>query len=82
MALNVTESNALSTVLRYLFGRRRLDHAAMPTDEEMVEALAVLADSANKRMQAGMTGDDIREAWPTRRITLVAPAGGGSRGVR
>jgi hypothetical protein len=53
--VTVTEACAIGVVCKVLAGK--LDHdRELPTADELVSALAMLAESANKRLQAGYSG--------------------------
>jgi hypothetical protein len=68
MGLNVSESTAVFTVVDYIIGRARRSGFGVPTEQEAMAALALLADGGHKRLQAGVTGDYVREHWHRRRV--------------
>lgn len=61
MALNITEAHAVNRLANYILGQpRRGEHI---TGEQALEALALLADKANKTLMAGLNSDTVRELW-------------------
>lgn len=59
MGMNVGESHAVTTIREYLMKN------LPPSGPDHYKALATLSDGAYRRMQAGMTGAAVREAWRT-----------------
>jgi hypothetical protein len=62
MSLTIGEATAINTVLQYWLRIRPLGD--LPSDEQVVEAMAFLADRAYRQLGAGLRGDsDVRKAW-------------------
>lgn len=55
--MTVAEASAVNKLCDELVRRKGL------SDDELRDALATLADGANKRLMAGWTGDRVREEW-------------------
>ncbi len=67
--MNISEANAVNTVLnhlgvtpRYLTGS---DLAKTPEPARVVEAARLLADRANRALSAGVDAGDVDRAWAT-----------------
>lgn len=65
MSLNVGEALNVNTVITYWLRIARNGHS-IPTDDQVIDAMAQLADKATKTLMAGVSGDDVRRAWATR----------------
>lgn len=64
MALNVTEANAASLLIRYLLQHR--DGRGLYVEPGAAsEAAQYLASRAHDRLAAGLTDQDVRRLWPT-----------------
>jgi len=65
VGLNLTESNAVNVLARYLApgADRYAEHRRPPSEEEARDALAKLADAAHARLMAGVNGGDVRRHW-------------------
>jgi hypothetical protein len=62
---NVSESNALNTLLRCLGIDTPWDTSPpIPTSDEAMRAAALLADKANRVLGAGVRADDVIRCWP------------------
>jgi hypothetical protein len=69
--MNVAESNAVNILLEYLGARTRWDSGlGRPTHKQATDAAVLLAGAANKRLVAGLTGDDARR-WMDGRSEVV-----------
>lgn len=66
MALNVTEANAAITLARHLLKLPRYGTDSIPDEAEACNALELLIANARKRLQAGLTADEVRAAWGAR----------------
>jgi hypothetical protein len=64
MALNVSEANAVNTLIRHLIGAKHPHALQSPTRKHAIDAIAQLADAAYKRLDAGYSGDSVRETLP------------------
>lgn len=64
--MTVTESTAVNVVLTHLLGPLVWIHTA-PTDDQVHDALVVLARSANKRLMTGWSERTVAEALEQRR---------------
>jgi hypothetical protein len=67
MAMNVGESSAVNRLVSWIVGELGVD--GKPIDEEMaMEAAALLAESAYKKLWAGYHGEQVRDLWRKRRL--------------
>lgn len=66
MTMTTGEAIAVHTVLHTLLGTQRV--GGNPTEEQSLDAAALLADRANRTLSAGLDGAQVRAAWPRRRV--------------
>jgi hypothetical protein len=69
--VNITEGNAVNTVLRYLlYGTANGENTEPPIGDDQAarEAAMFLADRAYQPLHAGHTGADVDRAWPGNRV--------------
>lgn len=63
--MNITEANDVNRVLSWVLGvRTDWDHDDEVLFHEAGLAAARLAERAHKALSAGLTGDQVRAAWP------------------
>lgn len=60
-----SEANDINTVIEYLINYTRL--GAVPDDDRALDAAKRLADRAYNKLYAGLTADEVAQAWPRRR---------------
>jgi hypothetical protein len=62
MSMTIGESNAVNTLLRWLFDLKEpFGHRVKEMDAKV--AAVLLADSANRRLMAGLDGADVAHRW-------------------
>jgi hypothetical protein len=64
MALTIGEAQDVNTLLNHYLQQSR-NGLDVPGAEAACEAAARLADKANKALSAGLSGEQVRELWPT-----------------
>lgn len=62
--MNISEASAVNTILDRALGKANPIQYGRPSDERYLEAMAYLADRANKALMAGWTGDQVRGVFP------------------
>lgn len=65
--MNIGESNAVSTLLRWITRTPGVLCTDPPSDGEARHSAAYLADRARLTMAAGMTSAEVRDRWPADR---------------
>ena len=65
MSLTVGEAQHVNTIVKYWLQITR-DGLSVPTDDQVVDAMAEMADRATKTLMASVNGDDVRKAWARR----------------
>ena len=63
MALTMTQAHAVNVLADYLGVRDRLNNRPPPTHDEARDALATLAEHADKAMMAGVGRRDVEQQW-------------------
>ncbi|MCO5167906.1 MAG: hypothetical protein M9894_16300 [Planctomycetes bacterium] len=67
MSVTVTEAHAVNVVLDWIFPDGRTD-SRTPSSDDLREALRALATSANKRLMAGWSPEQVdRQVLPAQR---------------
>ncbi|MBO0871777.1 MAG: hypothetical protein J2P19_00130 [Pseudonocardia sp.] len=62
--MNVSEANAINAVLDFFLGSTDASETTYRVDRRIAEQQAAwLADRANARLGAGLTGDCVRDVW-------------------
>lgn len=65
MSLTVGEAHHVNTIVTYWLRIAR-DGRSVPADDQVVDAMAEMADRATKTLMAGVNGNDVRKAWAHR----------------
>jgi len=65
MPMTVSDAASIQTVLRYLLGEDldRHDHLAGQREHAVLASLMHLADRSRRVLQAGLSGEQVRERW-------------------
>ncbi|MGH3540777.1 MAG: hypothetical protein ACRDTO_00130 [Mycobacterium sp.] len=74
--MNISEANALNTVLRWVIGAPTVTGGPVPDDVACDQAVW-LADRANRVLSAGLTGERVGALWPV--LDSLAAAAGARR---
>lgn len=60
--MNITEAKQVNTVIGYWLEMDAPGGAELTT-EQVIDAMAALADRAHRALHAGVTGDRVRDRW-------------------